>query len=64
MITYDRLVRLDTVEQILATKVSSAIEVDVTVDCAPAGRTVIVNAPGAAHRVHRGSTLPTRLTAH
>jgi hypothetical protein len=45
-ITYDRLVRLDTVEQSLAATMSSDIGVDVIVDCAPAGRTVVVNAPG------------------
>ena len=45
-ITYDRLVRLDTVEEGLASEVSSDIEIDVTVDCGPDGRTVIVNAPG------------------
>ena len=45
-ITYDRLVRLDAVEQSLATTVSSDVEIPVTVDCGPAGRTVVVNAPG------------------
>jgi hypothetical protein len=45
-ITYDRLVRLDTVEAGLAAEVSSDIAIDVTVDCGPAGRTVIANAPG------------------
>jgi hypothetical protein len=38
-ITHDRLVRLDTVEQSLAAEVSSAVEVAVIVDCAPAGHT-------------------------
>jgi hypothetical protein len=45
-ITYDRLVRLDSVEQSLATQVSSDVDIPVTVDCGPPGRTVIVNAPG------------------
>jgi hypothetical protein len=45
-ITYDRLVRLDTVERSLAATVSSDIGVDVVVDCAPAGRAVVANAPG------------------
>jgi hypothetical protein len=45
-ITYDRLLRLDAVEQSIAGQVSSDIEIDVLADCGPADRTVIVNAPG------------------
>jgi Domain of unknown function (DUF4333) len=45
-ITYSRLLRLDAVEQSIAAKVSSDVEVDATVDCGPADRTVTVNAPG------------------
>jgi hypothetical protein len=45
-ITYDRLVRLDAVEDSAAAAVSSDVEVDVVVDCGPADRVVTVNAPG------------------
>jgi hypothetical protein len=45
-ITYDRLVRLDAVEDRAAAAVSSDVEVDVVVDCGPADRVVTVNAPG------------------
>jgi hypothetical protein len=43
---YDRLVRLDSVEQAVAGRVSDALEVPVTVDCAPADRVVLRNTPG------------------
>jgi hypothetical protein len=46
-ITYDRLLKLAEVENIVAGQVGKDVEVDVTVACKPAGRTVVVNAPGA-----------------
>ena len=45
-ITYDRLLRRDTLEQALAAKVSSDLNVPVTVACTPASHTVLRNTPG------------------
>jgi hypothetical protein len=45
-ITYDRLLRRDTLEQALATAVSSDLDSPVTVACRPTGRTVLRNMPG------------------
>jgi len=45
-VTYDRLLRIDSVEASLADTVSQAVDVAVTVDCGPADRTVLVNSPG------------------
>jgi Domain of unknown function (DUF4333) len=45
-ITYDRLLRRDTLEQALATKASSDLNVPVTVACTPTTRTVLRNTPG------------------
>ena len=45
-VTYDRLLRMDSVEASLADTVSQAVDVAVTVDCGPADRTVLVNSPG------------------
>jgi hypothetical protein len=45
-ITNDRIVKLSEVESVLAQKVGSDVGVPVTVSCEPAGKTVVVNAPG------------------
>jgi Domain of unknown function (DUF4333) len=45
-INYDRLLKVDEVESVVAQQVGSDVEVAVNVDCPPAGRTVVVNAPG------------------
>ena len=45
-ITYDRLIKLAQLESTLADQVGKDVEVAVTVTCEPAGRTVVVNAPG------------------
>jgi Domain of unknown function (DUF4333) len=45
-ITYDRLLRRDTLEQALATKVSADLNAPVTVACTPTGRTLLRNTPG------------------
>jgi hypothetical protein len=45
-VTYDRLLRIDSVEASLADTVSQDVDVAVTVDCGPADRTVLVNSPG------------------
>ena len=46
-ITYDRLLKVAEVENIVAQQVGRDVEVGVVVDCPPADRTAIVNAPGA-----------------
>jgi hypothetical protein len=45
-INYDRLLKVDEVESIVAQQVGNDVEVAVNVECPPAGRTVVVNAPG------------------
>jgi hypothetical protein len=45
-ITYDRLLKVAEVEGVIAEQVGTDVEVAVNVDCPPADRTVIVNAPG------------------
>jgi hypothetical protein len=45
-ITYDRLLKVAEVEGVIAQQVGADVEVAVTVDCPPADRTVVVNAPG------------------
>jgi hypothetical protein len=45
-ITYDRLIKLAQLESTLADQVGKDVDVAVTVTCEPAGRTVLVNAPG------------------
>lgn len=45
-ITYDRLLEVAEVESRVADQVGKDVEVAVTVTCEPAGRTVLVNAPG------------------
>jgi Domain of unknown function (DUF4333) len=45
-VTFDRLLRLDALEQSVATKVSADLRTTVTVDCGPADRTVLRNTPG------------------
>jgi Domain of unknown function (DUF4333) len=45
-VTADRLLRLDTLEQAVGTKASADLRTTVTVDCGPAGRTVLRNTPG------------------
>jgi hypothetical protein len=45
-ITYDRLLKVDEVESVIAQQVGTDVEVAVNVDCPPADRTVVVNAPG------------------
>jgi hypothetical protein len=47
-ITYDRLLKLAEVETIVADQVGKDVDLSATVTCEPAGRTVVVNAPGAA----------------
>ena len=46
-ITYDRLLKLAEVENIVAAQVGKDVDVSATVTCEPAGKTVVVNAPGA-----------------
>ena len=45
-VTSDRLLRLDALERTVATKVGADLRTPVTVDCQPAGRTVLRNTPG------------------
>ena len=45
-ITYDRLLKVAEVEGVIADQVGTDVEVAVNVDCPPADRTVVVNAPG------------------
>ena len=45
-ITYDRLLKVDEVEGVIAAHVGNDVEVPVNVECPPADRTVVVNAPG------------------
>jgi len=45
-ITYDRLIKLAEVESIVGAQVGKDVEVAVDIACEPAGRTVVVNAPG------------------
>lgn len=45
-ITYDRLLKVAEVEGVIAQQVGTDVEVAVNVECPPADRTVIVNAPG------------------
>lgn len=45
-ITYDRLIELAEVEGVVAEQVGKDVDVPVTIGCEPAGRTVVVNAPG------------------
>ena len=45
-ITYDRLLKVDDVEGVIAAQVGNDVEVAVNVECPPADRTVVVNAPG------------------
>jgi Domain of unknown function (DUF4333) len=45
-ITYDRLLKRAEVENVVAGQVGKDVDLAVKVDCAPAGQTVIVNAPG------------------
>jgi hypothetical protein len=45
-ITYDRLLRRDTLEQALVAKVSTDLNAPVTVACTPTGRTLLRNTPG------------------
>jgi Domain of unknown function (DUF4333) len=45
-ITYDRLLKVAEVESVIAQQVGTDVEVPVNVECPPAGRTVVVNAPG------------------
>ena len=45
-ITYDRLLKVAEVEGLIAQQVGTDVEVAVNVECPPADRTVIVNAPG------------------
>ena len=45
-ITYDRLLKVADVESTVAEQVGKDVEVAVSVTCEPAGRTVVVNAPG------------------
>ena len=46
-ITYDRLIKMTDIESALAAQVGKDVEVAVTISCEPAGRTVVVNKPGA-----------------
>ena len=45
-VTYDRLLKVDDVEGVIAAQVGNDVEVAVNVECPPADRTVVVNAPG------------------
>jgi Domain of unknown function (DUF4333) len=45
-VTYDRLLKLDEVESVVAGQVAKDVEVPVNVGCEPAGRSVVINAPG------------------
>ena len=45
-ITNDRMIKVADVESVLAQKVGADVGVPVTIGCEPAGRTVVVNAPG------------------
>ena len=45
-INYDRLLKVDEVESVIAQQVGNDVEVAVDVECPPADRTVVVNAPG------------------
>jgi Domain of unknown function (DUF4333) len=45
-ITYDRLLKLAEVEGVVADQVGKDVDVSVTVSCEPAGKTVVINAPG------------------
>jgi len=45
-ITYDRLLKVDEVQGVIAQQVGKDVDVAVNVECPPAGRTVVVNAPG------------------
>jgi uncharacterized protein DUF4333 len=45
-ITYDRLLKVDEVEGVIAQQVGKDVDVAVSVECPPPGRTVVVNAPG------------------
>jgi len=45
-ITYDRLIKVIDLENTLATKIGTDVDVTVNVTCGPAGRIVVVNAPG------------------
>src|SRR5919107_1350714 len=45
-INYDRLLKVAEVESVVAQQVGSDVDVDVNVECPPADRTVVVNAPG------------------
>jgi hypothetical protein len=45
-ITYDRLLAVAEVEKVVAGQVGKDVEVPVTITCEPAGKTVLVNAPG------------------
>jgi uncharacterized protein DUF4333 len=45
-VTADRLLRRDTLEQTVATRVGADLRTTVTVDCGPADRTVLRNTPG------------------
>jgi len=45
-INYDRLIKVDDVESVIAQQVGTDVDIAVTVECPPAGRTVVVNAPG------------------
>ena len=45
-INYDRLIKVADVESVIAQQVGKDVDVTVTVECPPTGRTVVVNAPG------------------
>lgn len=45
-INYDRLLKVADVESVIAQQVGKDVDVAVTVECPPAGQTVVVNAPG------------------
>ena len=40
-------------ESVIAQQVGTDVDVAVNVECPPAGRTVVVNAPGHPDRLHR-----------
>ena len=65
-ITYDRLLRRDTLEQALAAKASSDLDVPVTVACTPTSRAVLRNTPGQevdCTATKAGDPTGTRMTA-
>jgi hypothetical protein len=67
-VTVDRLLRLDALEQGVAAEVAADLRTPVTVECGPAGRTVLRNTPGqeidcTATTTHPATTGATRTSA-